>query len=85
MASINSSFGCLIGSYNSFRRIDMIEGLEKMAGLTIPKDLASQEANQYLKEACLKYDIKCPPPETTARLLDKVILSLLLSGSVVVG
>ncbi|KAJ1433468.1 OB-fold nucleic acid binding domain, AA-tRNA synthetase-type [Sesbania bispinosa] len=58
-----------------FRRIDMIEELEKMAGLSIPKDLSSEEANQYLKNACLKYDIKCPPPETTARMLDKVHIS----------
>ncbi|KAI4335402.1 hypothetical protein L6164_014047 [Bauhinia variegata] len=56
-----------------FRRIDMIEELEKMAGLSIPKDLSSEEANQYLKDACLKHDIKCPPPETTARLLDKLV------------
>ncbi|MED6191532.1 hypothetical protein PIB30_117234 [Stylosanthes scabra] len=56
-----------------FRRIDMIEGLEKMAGLSIPKDLASEEANKYLRDACLRYEIKCPPPETTARLLDKLV------------
>ncbi|CAL0301521.1 unnamed protein product [Lupinus luteus] len=56
-----------------FRRIDMIEGLEKIAGLSIPKDLSSDEANQYLKDACLKYEIKCPPPETTTRLLDKLV------------
>jgi len=51
----------------------MIEELEKMAGLSIPKDLLSEEANQYLKDTCVRYEIKCPPPETTARLLDKVI------------
>ncbi|XP_061360422.1 lysine--tRNA ligase [Gastrolobium bilobum] len=56
-----------------FRRIDMIEELEKMAGLSIPKDLSSEEANQYLKDACLKHEIKCPPPETTTRLLDKLV------------
>ncbi|KAJ7964773.1 Lysine--tRNA ligase [Quillaja saponaria] len=56
-----------------FRRIDMIEELEKMAGLSIPKNLSGEEANSYLKNACLKYDIKCPPPETTARLLDKLV------------
>jgi len=54
----------------------MIEGLEQIAGLSIPKDLSSEEANQYLKDACLKFEIKCPPPETTARLLDKVIFFL---------
>ncbi|XP_054804919.1 lysine--tRNA ligase, cytoplasmic [Prosopis cineraria] len=56
-----------------FRRIDMIEELEKMAGLSIPKDLSSEEANKYLRDACLKFEIKCPPPETTARLLDKLV------------
>lgn len=50
----------------------MIEELEKLANLNIPKDLSSDEANKYLKEACLKYEIKCAPPETTTRLLDKV-------------
>lgn len=60
----------------------MIDELEKMAGLSIPKDLSSEEANQYLKDVCLKYEIKCPPPETTARLLDKVI-SFLFSLSLI--
>ncbi|KAL1827912.1 hypothetical protein ACET3Z_006324 [Daucus carota] len=56
-----------------FRRVDMIEDLEKMAGLDIPKDLASDEANKYLAEACAKFDIKCAPPLKTARLLDKLV------------
>ena len=50
----------------------MIEDLEKMANLSIPKDLAGEEARKYLADACTKFDIKCPPPQTTARLLDKV-------------
>ncbi|KAF5456338.1 hypothetical protein F2P56_025833 [Juglans regia] len=56
-----------------FRRIDMIDALEKMANLNIPKDLSSDEANKYLKDACIKHEIKCSPPETTARLLDKLV------------
>ncbi|GJN24150.1 hypothetical protein PR202_gb11872 [Eleusine coracana subsp. coracana] len=56
-----------------FRRIDMIQELEAMANLTIPEDLSSDEANKYLIAACAKYDVKCPPPQTTSRLLDKVI------------
>lgn len=51
----------------------MIEELEKIANLNIPKDLTSNEANKYLADACAKFDIKCPPPQTTTRLLDKVI------------
>ncbi|KAL9237509.1 hypothetical protein vseg_012047 [Gypsophila vaccaria] len=56
-----------------FRRIDMIEELEKMANLNIPKDLASEETVKYLIDACAKYDVKCPPPQTTTRLLDKLV------------
>ncbi|XP_071733610.1 lysine--tRNA ligase, cytoplasmic-like [Rutidosis leptorrhynchoides] len=56
-----------------FRRIEMVEGLEKAANLRIPKDLASDEANRYLADACAKFDIICPPPQTTARLLDKLV------------
>ncbi|GFP84678.1 lysine--tRNA ligase [Phtheirospermum japonicum] len=56
-----------------FRRIDMIEELEKLANLSIPKDLSSEEANKYLVDACAKFEIKCPPPQTTTRLLDKLV------------
>ncbi|KAK9286049.1 hypothetical protein L1049_014428 [Liquidambar formosana] len=55
-----------------FRRIDMIEELKNTVGLSIPKDFSSDEANKYLVNACMKFDIKCPPPQTTARLLDKL-------------
>ncbi|KAJ4893394.1 Lysine--tRNA ligase [Raphanus sativus] len=56
-----------------FRRIEMIGELEKVANLSIPKDLASEEANKYLIDACARFDVKCPPPQTTARLLDKLV------------
>ncbi|VVA28037.1 PREDICTED: lysine--tRNA ligase [Prunus dulcis] len=57
-----------------FRRIDMVDELNKIADLNInPADLSSDEANKYLKEACKKFDIKCSPPETTTRLLDKLV------------
>ncbi|KAL6191718.1 hypothetical protein ACLB2K_038108 [Fragaria x ananassa] len=57
-----------------FQRIDMVEELNRIANLNInPKDLSSEEVNSYLKEACKKFDIQCSPPETTARLLDKLV------------
>ncbi|KAJ3678218.1 hypothetical protein LUZ60_002021 [Juncus effusus] len=57
-----------------FRRLDMMEGLKTMANLSIiPTDLASEEANKYLIDACAKFDVKCPPPQTTSRLLDKLV------------
>nr|XP_043615649.1 lysine--tRNA ligase-like [Erigeron canadensis] len=55
-----------------FRRISMIEELEKMANLSIPKGLKSEEARQYLADACNKFDINCSPPQTTTRLLEKL-------------
>ncbi|KAL0676019.1 hypothetical protein Bca4012_004000 [Brassica carinata] len=55
------------------RRIEMIGELEKVANLNIPKDLASEEANKYLIDACARFDVKCPPPQPTARLLDKLV------------
>ncbi|KAG5548712.1 hypothetical protein RHGRI_014162 [Rhododendron griersonianum] len=45
-----------------------------MANLSIPKDLSSDEANKYLADACMKFDVRCRPPLTTAHLLDKVRL-----------
>ncbi|KAL1208371.1 Lysine--tRNA ligase, cytoplasmic [Cardamine amara subsp. amara] len=56
-----------------FRRIEMIGELEKAANLNIPKDFASEEANKYLIDACARHDVKCPSPQTTARLLDKLV------------
>ncbi|XP_019087544.1 PREDICTED: lysine--tRNA ligase, cytoplasmic-like [Camelina sativa] len=56
-----------------FRRIEMIGELEKVANLNIPKDLASEEANKYLVDACARLHVICPPPLTTARLLDTLV------------
>nr|ABC87291.1 putative lysyl-tRNA synthetase [Ceratopteris richardii] len=51
----------------------MMGGLKEFGGLTIPSDLSSEEANAYLKDACKKLEVNCPPPQTTARLLDKLV------------
>ncbi|KAM7461580.1 hypothetical protein LguiA_029701 [Lonicera macranthoides] len=56
-----------------FRRIDMIKDLERMANLSIPKDLAGEEARKYLADACTKFNIQCPPPQTTTHLLEKLV------------
>jgi len=56
-----------------FRRISMLTGLKELGGLDIPKDLSSPETNAFLRNACKEKNIPCPPPETTARLLDKLV------------
>ncbi|KAI8100510.1 hypothetical protein M9435_006994 [Picochlorum sp. BPE23] len=56
-----------------FRRISMCSGLEEALNVTLPKDLDSEEAREFLIELCEKHEIDCPPPKTTARLLDKLV------------
>ncbi|KAI3923072.1 hypothetical protein MKW98_022519 [Papaver atlanticum] len=62
-----------IGFTPPFRKIEMIGELEKMAGIEIPKDLSSDATNKYLLDACIKFNVKCPPPQTTSRLSDKLV------------
>lgn len=55
----------------------MIKGLEETSNgqIKLPADLElleSEQVNKYLQETCEKFDVNCPPPQTTTRLLDKV-------------
>lgn len=55
----------------------MIKGLEEYSEgkIKLPEDLElleSPEVNKYLIDACERFEVKCPPPQTTTRLLDKV-------------
>lgn len=59
-----------------FRRIKMMPALEEKLGVKIPP-LESPEANAFLLEQCKKMNVECPPPTTTARLLDKLVGDLL--------
>lgn len=56
----------------------MMKGLREIEGLDIPEDVASPECNAYLKAACEKFELHCSPPQTTARLLDKVLYCTVL-------
>jgi len=65
-----------------FRRISMISGLEEILKAKFPEDLASDEANEFLKAQCEKHNVLCKPPQTTARLLDKLVGEFLESTCV---
>ncbi|KAG7208825.1 hypothetical protein KM043_015013 [Ampulex compressa] len=58
-----------------FKRISMMKTLEEIlkTKLPPPDELNTDEANKQLSEICIKHDIECPPPRTTARLLDKLV------------
>ena len=63
-----------------WRRISMVSGLEeemtKALGrqITIPRDLGTDEAREMLAKLVAETpDLNCPPPQTAARLLDKLV------------
>ncbi|EKX47161.1 hypothetical protein GUITHDRAFT_157671 [Guillardia theta CCMP2712] len=61
-----------------FRRVSMISGLEEVLGVKIPADYSSEECRQFLDKLCAEKEkelgeVLCPPPRTTARLIDKLV------------
>ncbi|CAK1550024.1 unnamed protein product [Leptosia nina] len=58
-----------------FARVPMIATLEKELNVKLPPadKLDTPEANAILSKLCEKHEIECPPPRTTARLLDKLV------------
>ncbi|KAG8042567.1 hypothetical protein G9C98_005201 [Cotesia typhae] len=58
-----------------FRRLPMIKTLEEKLGVKFPdpEKLNAPEANKFLSDLCIKHEVECPPPRTTARLLDKLV------------
>lgn len=61
-----------------FKRMYMFPALEEALSVKLPSatELASSESNKLLEDLCLKHEIECPPPRTSARLLDKVKFNL---------
>lgn len=55
-----------------FKRISMVEGVEKATGVKIPMH-DEEAAHKIMKELCDKNKFEVPPPQTTARLLDKLV------------
>ena len=56
-----------------WRRINMMEGLEKELGEPIPADLESKEAEVFFDQQCKKHKVDCSKPRTTIRLIDKLV------------
>ncbi|KAF7489409.1 Lysine--tRNA ligase [Sarcoptes scabiei] len=58
-----------------FKRLNMMEELEKALNTKLPPatELDTTEANKFLSDLCQKHEIECPPPRTSARLLDKLV------------
>ncbi|XP_011145578.2 lysine--tRNA ligase isoform X2 [Harpegnathos saltator] len=58
-----------------FKRISMMKTLEEALQTELPKvdQLNTPETNKILSDLCVKYDIECASPRTSARLLDKLV------------
>jgi lysyl-tRNA synthetase class 2 len=58
-----------------FKRVSMIKTLEEVLKVKFPsaENLGSDETNKFLSDLCIKNNVECPPPRTTARLLDKLV------------
>lgn len=58
-----------------FKKIKMLPALEEALTVKLPKatDLDTPEANQFLRDLCKQHEVPCPDPQTTSRLLDKLV------------
>ena len=58
-----------------WKRIAMIPALEEACGEKFPpgEELHTAEANAFLKRMLEKTNVDCPPPQTNARILDKLV------------
>uniref|UniRef100_A0A673J8Q9 Lysine--tRNA ligase n=1 Tax=Sinocyclocheilus rhinocerous TaxID=307959 RepID=A0A673J8Q9_9TELE len=58
-----------------FKRISMTQDLEKELGVKFPAPdtYDSDETRKFLDDLCVQKEVECPPPRTTARLLDKLV------------
>jgi len=67
MASVNRAF--------PLRRLKMFPDLEKALGDKLPRPdtLHTPEARTALDTLCVKHNVECAAPRTSARLLDKLV------------
>jgi len=58
-----------------WKRIDMMTELEEKTGEKFPPgdQLHTAETNEFLKRVLKKHKIECSPPQTNARMLDKLV------------
>lgn len=55
-----------------WKRVSMIEGLEEASGEKFP-EMDSPALHDFLDKLCVKHNVDCRAPRTTARLLDKLV------------
>lgn len=58
-----------------FKRVSMLSTLESILKVKFPsaETLTTKESNDFFSQLCIKHQVECPAPRTTARLLDKLV------------
>ncbi|KAG5673884.1 hypothetical protein PVAND_003890 [Polypedilum vanderplanki] len=58
-----------------FKRVPMLKTLEEILKVKFPSatELHTKESNKFFDQLCIKHQVECPAPRTTARLLDKLV------------
>uniref|UniRef100_A0A8C3RMF2 Lysine--tRNA ligase n=2 Tax=Chelydra serpentina TaxID=8475 RepID=A0A8C3RMF2_CHESE len=58
-----------------FRKISMVCELERILGMKLPATdhFETEETRKFFDAVCVERGVECPPPRTTARLLDKLV------------
>jgi len=56
-----------------WKRIPMIEELEKKLNVAFPKDFYTEEARKFLDDLCVTHKVECKSPRSTSRLIDKLV------------
>ena len=67
-----------------FKRVSMIDGLEEATGAKFPDPatLGEESSRLFLVDLCKKYEIDCSPPQTSVRLLDKLVDHFIESAAI---
>ncbi|XP_059849087.1 lysine--tRNA ligase isoform X1 [Hypanus sabinus] len=58
-----------------FKRLSLTADLEKILGEKFPSpdQFGTEETRKFFDDLCVRKDVECPPPRSTARLLDKLV------------
>ena len=58
-----------------WKRVEMIPALEEACKTKFPPadQLHTDESNQFLRSLIAKMNVDCPPPQTNARMIDKLV------------
>ncbi|XP_044842955.1 lysine--tRNA ligase isoform X2 [Mauremys mutica] len=66
---------CEIDFTPPFRKISMVCELERILGVKLPvtDHFETEETRKFFDAICVERSVECPPPRTTARLLDKLV------------